>query len=136
MRTDRLEASRAPLPAGFRRVRLERAREPDHPGGDAHIGYTLVAPLLDDGHIDGDLVRAHPERCTIVRFHHGAESMQGHLHRGSGGSWAFRYGAPGETRDDDPVYRLGSHRFSVGEYVTISEDDGAHTYRVVSVAPL
>ena len=40
------------LPANFRRVRLELAREKGHPEGDAGIGYTLLAPLNADGSLD------------------------------------------------------------------------------------
>jgi hypothetical protein len=35
----------AKLPANFRRIRLELAREKGHPQGSALIGYTFVAPL-------------------------------------------------------------------------------------------
>ena len=34
------------------------------------------------------------------------------------------------------VYRLGEHRFAVGEYVTVTDEDGRPlTYKVVEVQP-
>src|SRR5262245_21897839 len=33
------------LPAEFRHIRLELAREPGHPQGSSNTGYDLVAPL-------------------------------------------------------------------------------------------
>ena len=33
------------LPPSFRRIRLELAREPDHPEGSREIGYDFTAPL-------------------------------------------------------------------------------------------
>jgi hypothetical protein len=36
-------------------------------------------------------------------------------------------------QDDEPGYRLGSHRFVEGEYLSISEDDTMRTFRVANV---
>lgn len=124
------------LPANFRSIRLELAREPRHPRGDAKIGYTVVAPLDAEGRLDVDAARAHKEACRVVRFHAGREHEKGYLRRRPGGSWAFHYDFDDGATDDDPAYRLGEHRFVLGEYVTIEEDEGQHTYRVVSVATL
>lgn len=128
-------AARA-LPANFRRIKLELAREPGHPQGDAHIGYVVQAPLDSDGRLDVETARAHREECRVVRFHSGREREEGYLRRRPGGSWAFHYDFEDGGEDDDPGYRLGEHRFVRGEYVTIAEDEGAHTYRVASVDPL
>jgi hypothetical protein len=39
--------------------------------------------------------------------------------------------------DDQSGYRLGEHRFVVGEYVTIRDEDGhSHTLKVVEVEPI
>ncbi|MBX9746927.1 MAG: type I-F CRISPR-associated protein Csy1 [Hyphomonadaceae bacterium] len=124
------------LPGNFRRIRLELAREPEHPEGDSGIGYTLLAPLRPDGHLDIDSARYFGELCKVVRFRRGEESEEGYLRRRPGGSWAFHYDFDGGTEDDDPAFRLERHRFNVGDYVTIMEDEGAHTYRVVSVQPV
>ena len=123
------------LPEPFRRIRLELAREPGHPEGDAHTAYVLTAPLDREGHLDGELARDFREACRVVRLRPGADPEDGALRRRPGGSWAFHYEFDG-GEDDDPAYRLGEHRFVLGEYVTIFEDEGAHTYRVVSVQTL
>ncbi|MBI3437509.1 MAG: hypothetical protein HY054_02430 [Proteobacteria bacterium] len=124
------------LPRQFRRIRLELAREPGHPDGDRGIGYTIVAPLQPDGRLDVDLARAHRDDCGVLRFKHDADVEEGHLRRRPGGSWSFHYDLPDDSEDDDAAYRLETHRFVPGEYVTIAEDDAAHTYRVISVSPL
>lgn len=123
------------LPAHFRRVRLERAREPGLPQGDGAIHYTLVAPIDGEGHLDAEAWADHRDACRVVRVRPGEESAEGRLRRRPGGSWAFHYeDEAGE--DDDPGYRFDRHAFIPGEYVTIEEDEGAHTYRIVSVLPL
>jgi len=125
----------AQLPAAFRRIRLELAREPGHPDGEPDIGYTVLAPLTPDGHLDLDLARRFQDQCKVVRFHAGQDSEVGYLRRRPGGSWAFHYSLE-DREDDDPGFRLGEHRFAAGEYITIMEDEGAHTYRVVTVREL
>lgn len=124
---------RSALPSSFRRIRLELAREPGHPEGERGIGYTLVAPLKANGMLDAATARTHREDCVVTRFHAGQESEHGYLRRRPGGSWSFHYELPDEAEDDDPAYRLDEHRFAPGEYVTIIEDDGEHTYRVAAV---
>jgi hypothetical protein len=121
------------LPDNFRRIRLELAREPLHPEGDPDIGYFVIAPLDDKGHVDADTWRAFKERCRVVRFHPVQDHKEGYLRRRPGGSWAFHYEFEDGGEDDDPAYRLGDHRFVHGEYVTIDEDEGAHTYLVTKV---
>ena len=38
--------------------------------------------------------------------------------------------------DDEQPFRLGQHRFAVGEYVTVTDEDGRPlTYKVVEVQP-
>jgi len=112
---------------------LELAREAGRPAGDAHVGYTFVAPLSQDAHIDAASWRTLRDRCVVNSFGHG-ENAQGMLRRRPGGSWAFHYDENG-AEDDDAGYRFDAHRFVVGEYVTIQEDDGPHTYRVASISP-
>lgn len=127
------EPAQTRLPANFRRIRLELAREPRHPEGDPNIGYSIVAPLDDEGRLDAETWRAFKGQCRVIRFHAAAEHEEGFLRRRPGGSWAFHYEFEDGAEDDDPAYRLGAHRFVYGEYVTIEEDEGAHTYRVVKV---
>lgn len=124
------------LPETFRRIRLELAREPGRPAGDPGVGYTLIAPIDEEGRLDAVEAQRYRESCKVVRFHAGEESDIGYLRRRPGGSWAFHYDFEGGGEDDDPGYRLGDHRFVVGEYVTIFEDEGEHTYRIAAVQRL
>lgn len=124
------------LPANFRRIRLELAREPGHPAGEVDIGYTMVAPLKSDGLLDIDTARHFREQCKVIRFRRGEESVEGYLRRRRGGWWAFHYDLGDGAEDDDPGFRFERRRFVTGDYVTILEDEGAHTYRVASVEPL
>lgn len=124
------------LPGNFRRIRLELAREPGHPGGDQHTGYVIVAPLDSDGRIDPKAAHEHRDACTVVRMRAGAEPEHGRLRRRPGGSWALHYDFEGGGEDDDPGYRFDEHRFVTGEYVTVMEDAGAHTYRIAAVQAL
>ena len=49
--------------------------------------------------------------------------------------WFFDYDSD-DTEDDEPVHRLGEHRFAVGEYVTVTDEDGRPlTYKVMEVQP-
>ncbi len=125
------------LPDGFRRVLLHLARSKDFPDGSARHGYEIVAPLDVDGHLDVDAWRGHRQACRVRRFWGGERDETGLLvHRpgGVGGStWGFDYdSARGD--DDEAGYRLGSHTFKAGEYVSIRDDEGdMHTFRVVTV---
>ena len=55
------------LPHAFRCIRLERARDHDHPAGDSETAYVLIAPLDADLKIDADLWRTHKDACRVVR---------------------------------------------------------------------
>ena len=62
-------------------------------------------------------------------------AREGRLGR-RGHNWFFDYDRS-ETEDDEPVFKLEQHKFVVGEYVTIrDEDDTPLVYRVDSVEPL
>ncbi|MFG1420287.1 hypothetical protein [Roseixanthobacter liquoris] len=120
------------LPHSFREIRLELAREKDHPEGARNFGYSFVAPLDANGRVDADLWHKHREACRVVRFRPDEADDIGHLVRRPGGSWAFRYDVSGDE-DDESGYRFGDEAFAPGEYVSIREDEEMHTYRVVSV---
>ena len=50
-----------------------------------------------------------------------------------GERWFFDYGDVADA-DDEPIYRLGQHRFAVGEYVAITDEDRRMlTYKVTEV---
>jgi hypothetical protein len=120
------------LPHSFRRIRLELAREHDHPLGSGAYGYDFLAPLLADGRIDPEAWRSFKEVCRAVRHRPGEDREIGHLVRRPGGSWAFRY----TESADEAGYHFGEERFRAGEYVSVREDNGEHTFKVTSVEPL
>lgn len=123
------------LPHDFREIRLELAREKDHPAGARNFGYTFVAPLDMNGQIEPDLWAKHKDACRVVRFRPQEANEVGHLVRRPGGSWAFRYDISGGD-DDEAGYRFNAERFVIGEYVSVKEDEETHTFRVVSVEPV
>jgi hypothetical protein len=120
------------LPRGFRKIRLELAREKGHPAGSAGRGYIIVAPLDHDRRFDAAAWKEHRDSCRVVRFRSGENDDIGHLVHRPGGSWAFRYDIRGDE-DDEAGYRFEDERFEVGEYVSVREADATHTYRVISV---
>lgn len=119
------------LPAAFRRVTLELAREPGHPAGDSGDRYTLVVPLRADGRVDAELAKAHREAC---RFGHQLDGVtrRGSLVHGPGGRWELVYDDPA-TAAGEVAFRLDEERLQSGEYVSIVREDGDHPYRVMAV---
>ncbi len=126
---------RKPAQDVLRRVRLELAREPDHPNGDSRTGYEIVLPLDSDRRIDPEQWHRHREACRVRRFAPGKADAVGRLARKPGGAWYLDY-AQG-TADDEAGFRLGDEHFVIGEYVSIADDRGhMHAYRVVAAEPL
>jgi len=125
-------------PAALHRVTLTLARCPEHPYGSAGRGYEVVAPLGPDGRLDVALWREARDRCRVRRFWSGARDRHGRLvHRagGEGGAtWLIDYDDRTDE-DDEPGYRLGTHAFVEGEYVSIrdADDEAYHTFKVVEV---
>ena len=115
------------------RIVLRLARNPgtEFAGGDDDRGYTLTAPLTEDGHLDEAAYRSAEGECHVRRFAPDEDPVDGRLAR-SGERWFFDYDE-GDA-DDEPVHRLGDHRFAVGEYVTVTDEEGQPlTYKVVEV---
>ena len=103
-------------------------------GGDDHRGYALTAPLTADGHLDEAAYGKAQDACTVRRFAPDEDPIDGRLAR-KGQRWFFDYDED-DVADDEPVHRLGQHRFAVGEYVTVTDEDGRPlTYKVVEVQP-
>jgi len=123
------------LPRNFRQVRLERARDHEHPEGDRRIAYVLIAPLDADSRIDVASWRHHKEACRVVRERPDGEDNLGHLVHGPGGSWRFHYDVTADLTDE-AGYHFGDEKLEPGEYLSIRGSDGEHSYRVVSVQPL
>jgi hypothetical protein len=120
------------LPAQFRQIRIELAREPGHPEGDTDVAYVIVAPLDSNDRIDSTLWREHREACRIVRLRPGQEERSGDLVHRQGGGWAFHYSATAKM-PDEVGFHFANEPFTPGEYVSINESGKMHTYRVVSV---
>ena len=116
------------------RIVMRLARNPgtEFAGGDDHRGYALTAPLTPDGHLDEAAYGKSRDACKVRRFAPDEDPQDGRLAR-TGQRWFFDYDAD-DSADDEPVHRLGQHRFAVGEYVTVTDEDGRPlTYKVVEV---
>jgi hypothetical protein len=126
-------------PSHLKRIQLQLARSKEFPNGSARHGYEFIAPLDSDGHIDPGLWRKYREACRVHRFWDDKEAKVGQLLHKPGGSeharWVFDYDKS-RVDDDESGYRFGAHIFVPGEYVTISDQDEAHTFRVISVGPV
>ncbi len=121
---------------GLNRIVMRLARNPgtEFAGGDDHRGYALTAPLTPDGRLDAGAYGKLKAQCSVRRFLPDEDPADGRLMR-RGERWYFDY-EEGDAADDEPIYRLGDHRFAVGEYVTVTDEDGRPlTYKVVEVAP-
>ena len=119
------------------RIVMRLARNPgtEFAGGDDHRGYALTAPLTSEGLLDESAYSAAKAECMVRRFAPDEDPTDGRLAR-RGQRWFFDYD-DGSDVDDEPVHRLGEHRFAVGEYVTVTDEDGRPlTYKVVEVTPV
>jgi hypothetical protein len=120
----------------LKKIRLELARSHGHPEGARDIGYEFAAPLDDKGRINAQEWQKNRDHCRVRRFRPDEDDDIGHLVRKPGGSWAFHYDIHSDEEDDESGYRFGDHEFRLGEYVSVHEDDGLHTYKVVRVQPV
>lgn len=117
------------------RIVMRLARNPgtEFAGGDDHRGYTLVAPLTQDARLEVQGYESERGKCSVRRFAPDEDPAMGKLAR-RGAQWFFDFGD--EDVGTEPVYRLGDHRFAVGEYVSITDEDGRLlTYKVTEVDP-
>ena len=122
---------------GLSRIVLRLARNPgtEFADGDDHRGYALVAPLTPDGHLDEHAYVKTRSQCTVRRFAPDEDPTNGVLAR-RGERWFFDYGDAPDA-DDEPIYRLGEHRFIVGEYVAVTDENRRLlTYKVTDVVPV
>lgn len=119
------------------RIVMRLARNPgtEFAGGDDHRGYALTAPLTADGMIDEAAYGKAKAQCAVRRFAPDEDAVDGRLAR-KGDRWFFDYDED-DSADDEPVHRLGQHRFALGEYVSVSDEDGRLlTYKVMEVTEL
>lgn len=118
----------------LKRIRLELARDHDHPEGAHNYGYEFAAPLDADGKIDAGAWHKSRAHCRVRRFRPQEEDDVGHVVRKPGGSWAFHYDIHSDEEDDEAGYRFGDHAFKPGEYVSVKEDDDVlRTFKVTRV---
>jgi len=123
-------------PDNLRHIRLQLAREKNHPQGDLAHGYDIVAPLTPDGHIDAQTFKTCKDICRVRRFRPDDTDAIGKLRHGPGGRWYFDYDDTKST-DDEAGFRFSEEKFDLGEYVSIQEDDGIfHTFTVTKVEPV
>ena len=118
------------------RIVMRLARNPgtEFAGGDDHRGYAITAPLTPDGRLDKDAYAKRKSQCSVRRFAPDEDPADGRLMR-RGERWYFDYDDQ-SAADDEPIHRLGDHRFAVGEYVTVTDEEGRPlTYKVVEVQP-
>jgi hypothetical protein len=127
------------LPHQIKRIRLELARSKEFPSGSRRHGYEFVAPLDETGHIDAKLWHQFRDHCRVRRFWEGEDDQIGRVVHKPGSAeharWVFDYDA-NRVDDDESGYRFGAHKFAIGEYVSIRDEDGQmHTFQVASVQP-
>jgi hypothetical protein len=116
-------------------MRLARNPGTEFAGGDDHRGYALTAPLTEDGHIDEGAYAKVKGSCSVRRFAPDEDAVDGRLNK-RGARWFFDYDDE-DIADDEPLHRLGEHRFALGEYVTVTDEDGRPlTYKVMQVEPV
>ncbi len=126
------QSPKGQVPMEIKSIRLELARDKDHPAGDPTHAYVFRAPLDAAGHLDDTRWSDVRNLCVVRRIEDGSEVESGLLRRTGNGRWVFSY-VPGEE-DDEPIFRLSKHVFQPGEYVSITEHDGVErTFRVAAV---
>ena len=120
----------------LKRIRLELARDHDFPEGSRDRGYEFAAPLDPEGRLAAVEWKKVRDRCSVQRFWPGVPTELGRLVHKRGGAWAFDYD-PSRDSDDETGFKLSSHRFLPGEYVSFKEHDGVmRTFRVAAVTDL
>src|SRR3954454_8866706 len=105
------------------RIVMRLARNPgtEFAGGDDHRGYTLTAPLTDDGHLDEGAFPKARAHSTVRRVAPDEDPMDGRLNR-RGQRWFFDYDEE-DTADDEPVHRLREERLAGGGKCTGDRQD-------------
>ncbi len=122
------------------RITLHLARTRDFPEGSTRHGYEITAPLDSAGHLDSIAWCSRRAQCRVRRFWPGEPDRWGvltHRHGGAGGAtWVIDYDKD-RSDDDESGYRLDTHTFRTGDYVSIRDSDGdLNTFRVAAVQPL
>jgi hypothetical protein len=124
----------------LQRILLHLARTHDFPDGSIRHGYEIIAPLDADGRLNGVEWCSKRAQCRVLRFWGGEPDQRGLLVHRSGGAggatWMIDYDQD-RADDDEAGYRLGTHTFRIGEYVSIRDADGdMNTFKVAQVRPV
>ncbi len=124
----------------LKRITLLLARSPDFPQGSSACGYEMIAPLDDEGHLDAAAWHKLKEQCRVRRFWQGEDDQFGLLVHEAGGvhgaRWKFDYDGDGDD-GDETGYRLDTHHFIVGEYVSLRDGSGhSHTFKIAQIRPV
>ena len=116
------------------RIRLELARTPEFPSGNARHGYEFVAPLTAEGHIDSQAWTTVKNKCVVRHFWNGHDDKSGFL-RHVGHGWKFDYGT--QDDEDEAFFKLDRHTLAAGDYVSVTESDGVmRPFKIVAITPL
>ena len=124
----------------YSKVILHLARSAEYPVGSSLHGYELTIPLDEAGYLDAARWRDQRALCRVRRFWDGEADRIGYLVHRSGGAegatWVIDYDRT-SSDDDESGYRLSSHRWHVGDYISI-QDPGGHlqTFEVAQVSRL
>lgn len=113
---------------------MNAARSDEFPEGSDKHGYDFVVPLDAEMRLDPAAWKNHSEDCVVHRYWENEEDQRGHL-RHIGKGWVFDYDK-GDTDDNEPFFKLDRHVVKVGEYLSVTEQDGeTRTFRVVAAQP-
>jgi hypothetical protein len=104
----------------WKSIHLELARTPEFPEGSAVHAYFLRLPLDDAGFIDRAAMEHPVESPRVRRMWPNEHDRNGVVIK------------PGDA-DDEGIFHLEHHPIRVGEYLTITEADGAKLpFKIVS----
>jgi hypothetical protein len=114
----------------WKTIRLDLARTPEFPEGSSAHSYIFRLPVDDNGSLElRELrdVKGHPKVRRI--WPNEPDRIGTILPKGRG--WVFSY-QEGDA-DDEAIFHLENHVLKPGQYLTITETDGAKLpFRVAS----
>jgi len=118
------------------RIRLELGRVEGFPEGSSGHGYEFIVPLTRDGHIDASGWLKVKDKCRVRRFWGADPEELGYLRRHGEHGWYFDYRRHDQA-DDEPFFKLQTHRLVKDGYVSITEHDGVQRpFKIVLVQPV
>lgn len=118
-------------------VVLALSAGPGFPQGSPEHRYEIELALDAAGRPDGAAWDADPEPWRARRVLPGAAPVEGDVQFDPDNGWSIRFYGTAADSPDAPETRFdsGTEPVRPGEYVTVTEPDGAeYAYRVVAVA--